>query len=43
MTLEIRGGLREVPGAATDKTKSGSRSERPEWLPDVDSNHEPND
>lgn len=40
ITLEIRGGLQEAPKPAT-KGKSASRFERPSWLPDVDSNHEP--
>ena len=43
ITLEVRGGLREIPGPAALGDKSGSRSERPGWLPDVDSNHEPTD
>ena len=41
ITLEIRGRLQELPGAATLGAKSGSRSERPGWLPDEDSNLEP--
>ena len=39
ITLEIRGGLAGLP--APEEVKSGSRSVRPIWLPDVDSNHEP--
>lgn len=39
ITLEIRGGLREVPQVATPA--AASRFERPEWLPDEDSNLEP--
>ena len=40
LTLEIRGGLQGLPAAAKED-KSGSRSQRPIWLPDEDSNLEP--